>query len=194
MVWRDESGTLRPKGLLDPAFLNGRGEWEQHLYLHGLLAVAKQMQQAPPRGRDKGGPRVLVVGEFREQLGSFRGTIAREINRRVFRPGTVDGNEPPDEYGRPMALTADIGLRIRLENSSNKNHVLCSTCSRNNDRLDGERFHPPAEMNEVCIKGDHEAIYWNCKDHVPAQRKQGAVFVEQMGGYDPFAPAGRYHG
>ena len=49
-------------------------------------------------------------------------------------------------------------------------------------------------MNEVCVKGDHEAIYWNCKNHVPARRPEGSVFVEQMGGYDPFAPGGRFHG
>jgi tetratricopeptide (TPR) repeat protein len=193
MVRREPDGTLRPTGLFDPAFLSGRAGWEQHLYLHGLLAVAKLMEPHS-RARDAGGPRVLVIGEFREQLGSFRGAIAREINRHVFRPGTHHGPELPEHIGKPMALTADIGLRIRVESASNRNRVLCSTCSRNNDRLDPERFHRPEQMNEVCVKGDHEAMYWNCRNHIPARRPEGPVFVEQMGGYDPFAPGGRFHG
>jgi tetratricopeptide (TPR) repeat protein len=193
MIRREPDGTLRPTGLFDPAFLKGRAEWEQHLYLHGLLAVAKLMDPHR-RARNEGGPRVLIIGEFREQLGSFRGAIAREINRHVFRPGTIHGPELPEHIGKPMALTADIGLRIRVESGGNRNRVLCSTCSRNNDRLDAERFHRPEQMNEVCVKGDHEAMYWNCRNHIPAQRPEGPVFVEQMGGYDPFAPGGRFHG
>ena len=193
MVRREPDGSLRPTGLFDPAFLKGRSHWEQHLYLHGLLAVAKLMEPGI-RTRKEGGPRVLVIGEFREQLGSFRGAIAREINRHVFRPGTIWGPELVEHVGKPMALTADIGLRIRVESGGNRNQILCSTCSRNNDRLDAERFHRPEQMNEVCVKGDHEAIYWNCRNHVPARRPEGPVFVEQMGGYDPFAPGGRFHG
>jgi hypothetical protein len=127
---------------------------------------------------------VLVIGEFREQLGSFRGTIAREINKRVFEttPGCA-----------AVALTADIGLRIRLGNEGERNRVLCSTCSLNNERFDFERFHPPEKIGEVCVKGDHEAMYWNCPVHIPDER-ESPVFVEQMGGYDPFAAGGRYHG
>ena len=194
MIRRETDGLLRPTDLFEPAFLQDRADWEQHLYLHGLLAIAKLMERSPVRNRAEGGPRVLVIGEFREQLGSFRVSIAREINQHVFRPGAVDGPERPEHIGKPMALTADIGLRIRVEAGANRNQVLCTTCSRNNDRLDAERFHRPELMNEVCVKGDHEAIYWNCTNHIPAKRPEGPVFVEQMGGYDPFAPGGRYHG
>ena len=71
--------------------------------------------------------------------------------------------------------------------------ALCSTCSYNNDRLDSERFHPPQEIYDVCVKGDHEAMYWNCDIHDPGQSRP-IKFVEQMGGYNPFAAGGRYHG
>jgi hypothetical protein len=65
--------------------------------------------------------------------------------------------------------------------------------SLSNERFDFERFHAPEEIGEVCVKGDHEAMYWNCPVHIPA-RRESPVFVEQMGGYDPFAVGGRYHG
>ncbi len=185
-----------PTTLLDErAFLAGIAD-RDHLFLHGLLAVANLINRKPANGNGGGPPQVLVIGEFREQLGSFRGTIAREINSRVFNAHV------PDAKPRCVAFTADIGLRIRVGNEDSRvgnedirNRVLCSTCSVNNDRLDAERFHPAEPMREVCVKGDHEAMYWSCAAHDPGNRKTGAkVFVEQMGGYDPFSAGGRYHG
>jgi len=156
----------------------------EHLYLRGLLEVCEHMRAATP---STDAARVLVVGDLREGLGSFRTTIAREINMGMF----------GDASSSPIALTGDIGLRIRLARPKagaiDRCTVLCSTCSYDNDRLDLERFHPPREVSEVCIKGDHEAIYWNCTVHDPTTRAR-PVFVEQMGGYNPFAPGGRYHG
>jgi hypothetical protein len=160
-------------------------EDSEQLYLEGLLEVCRHMQKA--HASPSGGARVLIVGELKEQLGSFRRTIAREINERIFK----DASAPL------RALTADIGLRIRVATprpqATDRNTVLCSTCSYNNDRLDVERFHPPQDIHEVCVKGDHEAIYWNCELHDPGQPER-QLFVEQMGGYNPFAAGGRYHG
>ena len=174
-----------PLGLLGPGFLTTMKTWT-HLYLHGLLAVAKHIE-----ANGDGTRRVLVIGELREQLGSFRGTIAREINRHVFRAFNDDapiGSSP----ARPVALTADIGLRVRLT-ATHGQQVHCSTCALNNDRLAAERYHPSQEIREVCVKGDHEAMYWNCLTHDPSNRMP-AVFVERMGGYDPFTAGGRFHG
>ncbi|MDX6719422.1 MAG: hypothetical protein QOJ63_1676 [Solirubrobacteraceae bacterium] len=169
-----------PRGLLDPGALQDNKDGP-HLYLHGLLAVAKQMNSPPPGGVAHQ-PRVLVIGELREQLGSFRRTIAKEINEHVF------GVQIPT-----VALTADIALRIRLD-GERRNRVLCSICSMDNDRLDDERFHSPEKMIEVCVKGDHEANYWLCPIHNPSRSLRLPVFIEQMGGYDPFASGDRYHG
>jgi len=160
-------------------------EDSEQLYLRGLLEVCNHMRGAPTPA--SGGARVLIVGELKEQLGSFRRTLAREINERIFK----------NAASPLVALTADIGLRIRVatpeSGGTDRNTVLCSTCSYNNDRLDLERFHRPQDINEVCVKGDHEAIYWNCNLHDPGQPER-QLFVEQMGGYNPFAAGGRYHG
>ncbi len=179
-----------PVSLMEAGTIDGVDQ----LYLSGLLEVCQRMHDANPTlGR---GPRILIVGELREQLGSFRGTIAREINRQVLK---LDDALAHETWPPVMALTADIGLRIRVTAATVEgeacatNAVLCSTCSYNNDRLDMERFHAPQKIREVCIKGDHEAMYWNCDLHDPGTR-QRPKFVEQMGGYNPFAAGGRYHG
>lgn len=176
------------------SLLSGAVPGGDQLYLSGLLEVCERMSAAESAA--DGGARILIVGELKEQLGSFRGTIAREINGRMLGlPDIRHGTSPP-----LIALTADIGLRVRLSRAPDgdgipqrKTVVLCSTCSYNNDRLDMERFHPPQDMYDVCVKGDHEALYWNCDIHDPRQRRR-AMFVEQMGGYNPFAAGGRYHG
>jgi hypothetical protein len=183
----------KPVSLLKAAATDGADQ----LYLRGLLAVCDLMCKAatPPPGAPA---RILIVGELKEQLGSFRGTIAREINRRVL---GLDEARARERWPPVIAVTADIGLRIRLAAASfdegakvgGSTAVLCSTCSYNNDRLDLERFHPPDDIYEVCVKGDHEAMYWNCKMHDPGTR-QRPKFVEQMGSYNPFAAGGRYHG
>jgi tetratricopeptide (TPR) repeat protein len=181
---------LVPARLFENYDGGGRRESE-HLYLHGLLAVAELMRAKSADDDIDGRRRVLVIGEFREELGSFRGTIAREINRSVFSRLPEESAETAEHPCR--AFTADIGLRIRLGSEGKGNRVLCSTCSLNNDRLDVERFHAPERMREVCVKGDHEAMYWSCDDHDPGARER-PIFVEQMNGYDPFSAGGRYHG
>lgn len=187
------TGGSEHRRLLERGFIEATPAVEEtHLYLHGLLAVAKQMARRTAR------PGVLVVGELREQLGSFRGKIATEINHSLLKR---------DDVPSAVALTADIGLRIRLDSAGSR--VLCSRCSLNNDRLDDERFHPPAQMVEVCVKGDHEANYWMCDRHNPAAKHSHPtdpmtqadptaydppLFIEQLSGYNPFATGDRYYG
>lgn len=147
----------------------------KHLLLRGLLGVAR-------RYRDEGAAgsaRVLVVGEFKEQLGPFRGKIARHIAQHVF------------EGENQAALTADIGLRLRIAQSGVT--VLCTTCDLNNDRLQSEQYHPATEIHEVCIKGNFEGMAWNCERHDPGT-SQPARFLERTAGYDVYGPAGLFHG
>ena len=162
--------TDAPAGLLRPDHSGGT-EGAQHPNLRGLLAVAKQMSDAP-QGVSEPRSRVLVVGELREQLGAFRRTIADEINNHILGIQTST-----------IALTADVGLRVRLDDK-HRNRVLCSVCSLNNDRLNAERFHTPRDMTEVCVKGDNEATYWMCPRHRASEQ---AFFIEHSGSYRPLA-------
>ena len=179
-----------PRPLLSPGAIEGGDQ----LYLRGLLKVCECMSAAAaPRGR---AARVLIVGELNEQLGSFRGTIAREINARMLGLDAKRHEQPAPPL---IALTADIGLRVRLAPAATetgeaygRSTVLCSTCSYNNDRLDCERFHPPEAIYDVCVKGDNEAMFWNCDVHDPGSRER-PKFVEQMGSYNPFRAGARFH-
>lgn len=141
-----------------------------HLNLRGLIAVAKQMSEGPPDVSEQRS-RVLVVGELREHLGALRRTIADEINIHILGIQT-----------RTIALTADVGLCIRIDDKE-RSRVLCSVCSLNNDRLDAERFHAPRDMREVCVKGDDEATYWMCGNH----ESESSFFIEHCGSYRPLA-------
>jgi tetratricopeptide (TPR) repeat protein len=135
---------------------------ERHLYLTGLLGVAERMARA--HTSDARLP-LLLIGELREELGSFRTRIASRIAESVFE-NNKKGN----------ALTADLGLRIRISRRNAKEDepvsVLCTTCDLDNDLIDSERFHPPAQIREVCVKGENEGVFYNCEIHDPGRRPE----------------------
>lgn len=137
---------------------------DSHLYLSGMLAIARHM--APTRSG-----KLLLVGELREELGAFRTRIAAALNDVLFTAGRR----------APRALTADIGLKVRARRRQVE--VLCTTCDLDNDLVGRERFHVPRRIDEVCIKGEDEAVFYNCPQHDPRQ-----TWLERVERYDPFGP------
>jgi len=158
----------------------GGPEKSQHLLLRGVLSVARTM--AGGLSAKPNTARVLIVGEFREQLGPFRGKIAYHITEDILK-----------DAGH-VCLTADIGLRLRIDVDGVQ--ALCSRCTLNNDRLPLEQYHDPRNIREVCVKGDFEGMKWNCARHDPGnpQGSVGARFVERTASYDVFGPGGLFHG
>jgi tetratricopeptide (TPR) repeat protein len=151
-----------------------KGQPERHLYLTGLLDIAKAMAQTK-----KERPPLLLIGELREELGTFRTRIAHRIAEAYFDPV-----EP-----QPSALTTDIGLRVRLAREEGDGpapiEVLCSTCDLDNDLIPVERFHSPREIHEVCVKGEDEGVFYNCALHDP--RSQDDYFwLESVERFDVF--------
>jgi len=166
-----------------------RRQPRQHLYLSGLLEIAKQMLKRPPGESTP----LLVIGEMREDLGTFRTRIAALISSLIFK----NNQDQPD---RPAALTADIGLRVRLAHTLDPGEdeteppigdkaqeitVLCTTCDLDNDLIPSERFHPPHRVLEVCVKGEDEGVFYNCLMHHPRRRPE-AAWLEAVERYDPF--------
>ncbi len=145
-----------------------RKEHDRHLYLTGLLAIAERIA-----GRNRGG--LLLIGELREELGTFRTGIAATLNKVLFK------NQP-----NARALTMDIGLRLRI--TAGKVQALCSTCDLDNDLVDAERFHPPCDIREVCVRGEDEGVFYNCTAH-DRRSSEPPAWVERVERYDPF---GRY--
>jgi glyoxylase-like metal-dependent hydrolase (beta-lactamase superfamily II)/tetratricopeptide (TPR) repeat protein len=140
---------------------------ERHLYLSGLLAIANIMAAS-----DQGG--LLLIGELREELGTFRTRIAAALNSMLFQ------RSPTQSPTR--ALTTDIGLRLRL--TGGKVEILCTTCDLDNDLVDRERFHDPHTIREVCVKGEDEGIFYNCLAHDP-QHQREQMWLERVERYNP---------
>lgn len=136
-----------------------------HLYLDGLLWLAEAIKDLP-------GGRLLLIGELHEELGTFRTRIARALNVFQFKRTASH------------ALTTDIGLAVRVEGREAETKILCSTCALDNDLVSRERFHPPSQIHEVCVKGEEEGIFYNCEMHDP-QRQPEPKWVERVERYDP---------
>jgi hypothetical protein len=156
---------------------------EKHLYLTGLLDLAEHMA-----ANARGGSRpLLLIGELREELGTFRTRIAERVTKTVF---AADGRRQPGS-----ALTADIGLRVRLAKGESPDglfdtvapgtSVLCTTCDLDNDLVASERFHAPHSIREVCVKGENEGVFYNCLLHDPS-RQPDQPWVEAVERYDVF--------
>jgi ribonuclease BN (tRNA processing enzyme) len=147
---------------------------ERHLYLSGLLGIADAMKTSHVEGES---PPLLLIGELREELGTFRTRIASHITKTVFK-------------GAGTALTTDIGLRVRISRpkgdmSSCSVSVLCTTCDLDNDLIASERFHEPGKIREVCVKGENEGVFYNCELHDPGQRPE-RLWVESVERYNIF--------
>ncbi len=86
------------------------------------------------------------------------------------------------------ALTADIGLRIHVsghKKGAERVSVLCTTCDLDNDLIASERFHPPAQIREVCVKGENEGVFYNCELH-DAGRRPEFNWVQSVERYNVF--------
>jgi tetratricopeptide (TPR) repeat protein len=142
----------------------------KHLYMSGVLEIAKRMA-----ARGKGG--LLLIGEFREELGTFRTRVAAELQEAVFKPLSGDGPGC-------SALTADIGLKLSIDRDE-RVEVLCSTCDLDTDLTEEERYHSPDEIFQVCVKGEDEGVFYNCPHHDP-QSQPEPLFVELVERFEVF--------
>ena len=153
-----------------------KSQGRQHLYLSGLLDIAEIMARTK---RKRG--QLLLLGELREELGTFRTSIATAIADAFF--------EDVEGEAKPYALTADIGLRVRLSHAKDAIEptlkVLCTTCDLDSALVPAEKFHAPNDISEVCVKGEDEGVFYNCWLHNPACRDE-FLWVEAVERYDVF--------
>ncbi|WP_027006925.1 MBL fold metallo-hydrolase [Conexibacter woesei] len=157
--------------LVGGARLESGSKMPAHLYLRGLIDVARAHREAGREGR------LFLVGELSEELGSLRGKVAHWVTKSLRNGGSW------------TALTADIGLDLivgpRAADGSARVKLRCDTCDLDNDLAYDERYHHPREMSEVCIKGENEGIFYNCSDHDPGAQ-QSPMFLERLERYDMF--------
>lgn len=144
----------------------------RHLYVMGLISIARRMQRVEK-------PQVLLVGELREELGTFRTRIAAALNVDIF----------GERSSIKRAFTADVGFKIRLQPGQHPHRtearVVCTTCDMDNDLVAIERLHEPDSISEVCVKGENEGIFYNCDVHEPLVQPH-PLWVERIERYEPF--------
>lgn len=183
----------RQKARVGPVGHQGFDQWQIHAthpYVGGLLRLAEAFRDA----RTEPG-RLFVIGELSEELGSFRGKIAVQLNGGVLgRPTKREKGakrrekaEKLAQAAAPRAVTADIGMRARVRPSrATSVRVRCSTCDLDNDLAPQERYHLPQDIFELCVKGENEGTFYNCRDHEPAGQPTDPTFVERLERYDVF--------
>lgn len=162
---------------------------ERHLMLEGLMEIARLMIS---EDKDPEQPEpLLIIGELREELGTFRTRIAAHINTHLF-----EGPQKESKQRIANALTSDIGLKVRLgfgsstavagHSAGRRVSVLCTECDLDNDLVSAERYHAPEEIREVCVKGENEGVFYNCMLHDPG-RHRDQPWLEAVERYDLFS-------
>lgn len=184
-------------GKVDPAWLPPR----DHNYLRGLLTWARAFRDKsselldPAASLEEGdgdrvGGRLFVVGELSEELGTMRVKLATRLNQYVFAPKRRKRKRRHHERRWPhSALTGDIGLHTCVSENGEgvrKVEVLCTTCNLDTDRAREERHHAASEIDEVCVKGENEGIFYNCREHHPTSRREDEAFLERLERFDIF--------
>jgi hypothetical protein len=153
-----------------------------HAFLTGILRWARAYADAQRQERP-GEPGLFVVGELSEELGTMRAKVAASINRWVFkRPKPAIG---PADAPSAYALSGDVGLSTLIAGGRPRVRVLCTTCNLDADRVAEEQYHIASDVLETCVKGENEGIFYNCREHAPAQQDD-PVFLEQLERFDIF--------
>lgn len=183
-------------GKVDPDWLPPR----DHNYLRGLLTWATAFRDRLPHldrngeghadgVRTRDGGRLFVVGELSEELGTMRGKLATRLNQYVFDPKRLGHRFETVPPWADSALTADIGLHACVAEPAEGRRtveVLCTTCNLDTDRAREERHHAASEIDEVCVKGENEGIFYNCHEHHPTSRSENEAFLERLERFDIF--------
>jgi hypothetical protein len=170
-------------------------DWQppaDHPYLRGTIDWARAYRQARERLASDRPSGLFVLGELSEELGTARGRLAIRLNQTVFRRKRRGKGKPrkrriPRERSF-SALTSDVGLRFFVINACDGGgcaRISCTTCDLDNDRIPDERHHAPDSIVEVCVKGENEGIFYNCRHHDPAAQED-PLFLERLERFDVF--------
>ena len=119
----------------------------EHLRFAGLEYLFELFKKEPSERN-----RLFVISELGEEMKTSRNKIAKAL---------MNG-----EQDKTVALTGDIGLKIFLGDQDGKRlYVQCNVCSQDNDRASIDTFYAPEDIQEVCVKGDDQAIIYLCPEH-----------------------------
>lgn len=134
----------------------------QHLGIKGTLDLFEAVSDYR---ENNGGNALFIIGEFPEELGSYRQLVARLLNdmNEDSRQNRMDSY--PDYEVR--CFTGDIGLHVGL--GINKDHrlsVRCYQCNQNNELIKNRsHYHPVAKIQETVVKNLQGAMIYLCTEN-----------------------------
>jgi hypothetical protein len=141
--------------------------------------------------------KLLILSEFREEMGSFRNKVALLLNNEFEELGrSLNVNNG----GNLCCFSSDIGMAVKFVTSQSQHNrqskIQCSVCSHDNDLyipiintgfnanpFPEETFHSPQKITEVCIKGESEGIFYLCENHNTGPK---SLFMERINRFDLF--------
>lgn len=195
----------------DHPYVRGELEWARaYREKREEMARGKDRFGRPKHGVARG---LFVLGELSEELGTARAKMAERINETLFHHGAsrkkgvyaltsdvglrvavVSAQKRPEpapdleeERPRSQGNPSNEPARDtdRCGEKVGRARILCTTCDLDNDRTPDERYHDPREVYEVCVKGENEGIFYNCRYHNPVKQPE-PLFLEQLERFDLF--------
>ena len=127
-----------------------------------LHEVISEIRSLLMKEYDKKRNSLFIIGEFPEELGSYRQMVARVLNNM----NTIYSHRDRTKYPsyRVRCLTGDIGLHVGLGIKENMPlSIRCYRCNQNNELVnDREHYHPVENIQETVMKRLHCAMIYQC--------------------------------
>ena len=133
-------------------------EYPNHLGLQGVLNLLNSMIGTNTRGENKQ-KKLLVIGEFPEELDSYKQMVARVLNNYIAEK---------DKDNELRCVTGDIGLHVQVANDDktpgdHKILIRCHKCNQNNELIKNEKhYHAIDDIQETIIKRDNAGMVYLC--------------------------------
>jgi hypothetical protein len=156
--------------------------YPNHLGIDGLYRLHKAMCACRNREERNNVSPLLIIGEYPEELGSYRQVVARILNNmgynEIVNPVQRGQNEYPKRKVR--CLTGDIGLHIGIGVNKTKEEeqeqrmdladsllmVRCHRCNQNSEIVARNwHYHLVEAIQETIVKRTDNSIVYLCSTY-----------------------------
>ena len=161
--------------------INAEFKYRNHLGVEGLYRLHKKMCKWHLKSKSKKGEiaPLFIIGEFPEELGSYRQIVARNLNNMKYNQLNLSSNISLNTYPKKLVqcLTGDIGLHIGIGIKRNKDKlkklrinlpynpvmIRCHQCNQNNEAVNFNiHYHPAQYIQETILKRADNSMTYLC--------------------------------
>lgn len=152
-------------------------KYENHLGINGLFKLHRAMSEYNEKLNTRP---LLIIGEFPEELGSHRHTIARILNNIDYNIPELKEKFKENKYPKNnvRCFTGDVGLHVGIYVERNNEDlkalgytditscqlmIRCHKCNQNNELVEFKlHYHPVDAIQEIAVKNDGEGMRYLC--------------------------------